>query len=201
MKMTFIISAVIATVLASFVSVSAKPCKLKPEKAPVLFGFKLGMTQAAAEKLSGQKAEENNLNFFLSDGKYARVPTGNTYFIIFNEKQTSKVLDNTVNKMSVSFMDDKLFEISMELNKRSPWVTAPDTAAFFQKKFGIPADAWVQDPEEGGYYSFLKNATCSGVSFSVSAGKSSMKFKMYETAVRARVESAGDEIRKKYADK
>lgn len=201
MKMTFIISAVIATVLASFVSVSAKPCKLKPEKAPVLFGFKLGMTQAAAEKLSGQKAEENNLNFFLSDGKYARVPTGNTYFIIFNEKQTSKVLDNTVNKMSVSFMDDKLFEISMELNKRSPWVTAPDTAAFFQKKFGIPADAWAPDTEEGGYYSFLKNVTCNGVSFSVSAGKSSMKFKMYETAVRARVESAGDEIRKKYADK
>ena len=179
----------------------AKPCTLTPAKAPALFGFKLGMTQAAAEKLSGKKADENNLNLFLSGGKYARVPTGDTYFFIFNEKKDSKVVDNTVNKLSVSFMDAKLFEISMELNKQSPWVTAPDTAAFFQQKFGIPADAWVESPDKQDFETFNKNVTCSGVTIAVEAGKTFLDLKMYDTAVRARLEAARDEIRKKYADK
>lgn len=179
----------------------AKPCTLTPAKAPMLFGFKLGMAQAAAEKLSGQTAEENKLNLFLSGGKYASVPTGDKYFMIFNEKQSSKVVDKTVEKLSVSFMNAKLFEISIDLNRNSPWVTAPDTAAFFQQKFGIAADAWVDNPEERSYLTFDKSVTCKGVKIEVSAGKTFMTFKMYETAVRARLEAARDEIRKKYADK
>jgi hypothetical protein len=198
MKLTLIAALVIS--LGTATVASAAPCTMTPEKAPTLFGFKLGMTQTAAEKLSGQKADDNGILIKTSDG-WVNADTGDKYIVIFNEDGRSKVLDKTVEKMGLTFMDGKLFEMSPELTSYSPWVKAPDRLAFFQKQFGIPTTAWVDDGEPGRYYTLNKKVTCNGIAIAITAGKAAMKFKITETAVAARIEQAKEAAREKYADK
>jgi hypothetical protein len=181
----------ITIVTIAFSSVSATPCTLTPAKAPMLFGFKFDMAQEAAEKRAGEKAEENGVISWTADGKYENPKTGDMYIVLFNKKQDSKILDNTADSMSLDFMDGKLFEMVLDLNYRSLWVKAPDPTAFFQKQFGIPANAWAVDPSGD----FKKKATCSGVTVYFTPYKGAMKFKISETAVRQRIDAAGKTAR------
>ena len=170
----------------------AKPCTMKPETAPTLFGFKLGMTQYAAEKMSGQTAEANGMLFGKPGGGLMSVKPGDMLILINNETLDSKIVDKTVKALSLDFMDGKLFQIWLELNHNSPWVKAPNTAALFQKLFRIPVGAWVDDPVDFGDYS--KKAVCDGVSIRVFiyTRKSDMQFTMSETATRSRVDALGE---------
>lgn len=194
MKTRLLLLAILA--LAGFeTAVHAGPCTMTPAKAPALFGFKLGMSQAAAEKMTGQKAKPNSRLFKVA-GKFLTVPRDDMYIVIDNEKQDSKILDKTVESVTLNFIDSKLFSISLRLTQHSPWVTAPDTLAFFQQKFGIPAKAWVENPN--GFWDLKKMVICNGVTIRPYLKTNElMRFDMVETTVEARVEAATEAAKKK----
>ena len=196
MKTRLLLLAILA--LAGFqTAVHAGPCTMTPAKAPALFGFKLGMSQSAAEKMTGQKAKPGSRLFELERGKkYLTVPRDDMYIVINNEKHESKLLDNTVEDVTLNFFDGKLFAIAFRLNQRSQWVTAPDTLDFFQQKFRIPVNSWVENPN--GFWDLKKMVICNGVTIRASAKTNQlMRFDMVETAVEAGVEAATEAAKKK----
>jgi len=179
----------------------ASPCTMTIAKSPTLFGFKLGMSQAESEKITGRTAKEDYILLKGSGDRFVQYPTGNMSITIFNFEHDSTVVDATAESLSLSFMDGKLFEIFFSLNSTSDWVKATDTAAFFQKKFGIPAGAWFDDPknrEEG-----ERTASCNGVTIDFAtltstSGTPMMRFTISETTVRARVDAAREAAKEKH---
>lgn len=170
---------------------------MTPAKAPALFGFKLGMSQAEAERVTGQKAKPNSRLLEVDRGKkYLTVPRDDLFIVVDNEEYDSELLDNTVEDVTLNFIDGKLFAIALRLNKRSQWVTAPDMLALFQQKLRIPVEAWVENPK--GFWNLKKMVTCNGVTIRASVKTNElMRFDMVETAVEARVEAATEAAKKK----
>ncbi len=196
MKTRLLLLAILA--LAGFeTAVHAGPCTMTPAKAPALFGFKLGMSQAEAERVTGQKAKPNSRLLEVDRGKkYLTVPRDDLFIVVDNEEYDSELLDNTVEDVTLNFIDGKLFAIALRLNKRSQWVTAPDTLALFQQKLRIPVEAWVENPK--GFWNLKKMVTCNGVTIRASVKTNElMRFDMVETAVEARVEAATEAAKKK----
>jgi hypothetical protein len=171
-------------------------CTLTPETAPALFGFKLGMLQATVEKMVGEKAESSTVRVQQDDGKYLGAKTDEMSMFVSNKNHDSLVIDNNITQLSINFIDGKLFKIEMYFSPTSEWVKAVDPMAFFQKKFGIPADAWEHagDAPGGGVW---KTAVCNGVRLHFRARTTSyMRFFMVDTEAEKRVKAAQEAVRK-----
>lgn len=171
-------------------------CTLSSNKAPKLLGFKLGMTQAAAEKMLGVSAEANIYHGGGGGGRRNKnvvrksYDIGEKYIFIENKNQDAKGLDASVDKLNLLFFDGQLFKIALTGNDKTEWIKAADVPAYFQKTYGIPATAWTTDREQI-VGTEKQSAECNGVSFHYERFKDvSTTFSILNTDTKKLIEKA-----------
>lgn len=126
---------------------ASSQCSLTLAEAPALLGMRLGMTYeetrvaAPSLELSRRKRKENGISTSLSSKSYEEA-------------------EGVVN----SYLDDKLFEISVLFGSTSQPKNTAEFVREFSKKFNLPLQAWSKKSNENRY-----SMTCNG--FTVEASE------------------------------
>ncbi len=165
------------------------------DKVPLTYSLKLGMAQDGLEKKLG--AQSVPTFHFAGGGRRSNQPrvtfdAGDRTLTIQNQEQQSKMIDPRITVLDLHFFEGRLYEISVYGGPKIEW-RAGDALAYFEKRYGVPKDAWIKDPDTVISDSMI--AVCDGVKFGYTASAFdgavlSLTDSKVEVRVKAAVEAA-----------
>jgi hypothetical protein len=121
----------------------AKPCDLTLKDAPVIRGFKLGMTKEEAEKVFGVPANTKENPFYFANP--LPLPNGIIGYAFEGFTLSSNLRAFwDVRYLSLDFFDRELYSVTIKYSSSAASFTSEQFKIKISESFNLPIDAWVK---------------------------------------------------------